>query len=87
MDSPILSLFPVCPGNLIDTNIKDERCERSVALYEVSDETRVTENINVKVTVDKVVLEGSGCYWLNSRDDRKGKSYVLGNDMIQRSQI
>ena len=36
--------FPVCPGNLIDTNIKEERSEGSVALYEVSDEVVMLMN-------------------------------------------
>ena len=52
-------------------------CEGSVTLYEGSEETVVTEYMNVKVTVDKVVLEGCGCYSLTSRKNGRGKSYFL----------
>ena len=51
-------LLSNCNGNLRDTNSKSGVCEGSVTLYEGSEETVVTEYMNVKVTVDKVVLEG-----------------------------
>ena len=70
-------LLSNCNGNLIDTDIKDGVCEGSVTLYEGSEETVVTEFMNVKVTVDKVVLEGCGCYSLTSRKNGRGKSYFL----------
>jgi hypothetical protein len=54
-------------------------CNVSVFLYEGSEETVVTEYMNVKVTVDKVVLdfESCGCYSLTSRKNGRGKSYFL----------
>ena len=75
-------LFPHCNGNLIDTDMKDGVCEGSVTLHEGSEETVVTEYMNVKVTVDKVVLEGCGCYSLTSRKNGRGKSYFLSR-MLQ----
>jgi hypothetical protein len=71
------ALMSYCNGNLIDTDIKSGLCEGSVTLYEGSEKTVITEYMNVKVTVDKVMLEGCGCYSLTSRKNGRGKSYFL----------
>ena len=82
MKTPFLFLFSAlllnhCLGNLIDEKTKEGECKGSVTLYEGSEETVMTENMNVKVTVDKVMLEGCGCYSLTSRKNGRGKSYFL----------
>ena len=38
----------------------------------------VTKDENVKVTVDKVKVEGCGCFTLHSKKGGRGRSYLLG---------
>ena len=64
-------------ANLIDTETNQAECEGSVILYEGDEETVVSDYINVAVKVDRVVLQGCGCFILNSRKNGKGKSYFL----------
>ena len=49
-----------------------------MTLYEGSEEKVVTKDQNVKVTVDKVKVQGCGCYQLHNKKDGKGRSYFLG---------
>ena len=58
--------------------MNEEECKGSVTLYEGSKETVVTKHENVKVTIDKVKVEGCGCFKLHSRKEGKGKSFFLG---------
>ena len=53
-------------------------CDGSVTLFEGSEETVVTNKQNVRVTVDKVRLEGCGCFRLHSRPRGRRRSYLLG---------
>eukprot|EP00092_Neocalanus_flemingeri_P049543 GFUD01056979.1.p1 GENE.GFUD01056979.1~~GFUD01056979.1.p1 ORF type:complete len:153 (+),score=49.75 GFUD01056979.1:15-473(+) len=83
MNTILLLMFSVqllshCLGNLIDVAAKEGECEGSVTLYEGSEETVVTEDENVKVTVDKVKLVGCGCFSLHAKKGGRGRSYFLG---------
>ena len=50
-----------------------------MTLYEGSEETIVTKDEEVRVTVDKVKLEGCACFTLHSKKRGVGgKSYFLG---------
>ena len=71
-------LLTLCYANIIDDATKKGECEGSVTLYEGSEETVVTEDQNVKVTVDKVKVEGCGCFSLHSKKGGKGRSFFLG---------
>ena len=72
-------LLTLCYANIIDDATKKGECEGSVTLYEGSEETVVTEDQNVKVTVDKVKVEGCACFTLHSKKGGVGgKSYFLG---------
>ena len=69
LGNPVLSL-------LLLTLIGD--CDGSVTLFEGSEETVVTNKQNVRVTVDKVRLEGCGCFRLHSMRRGRGRSYFVG---------
>ena len=70
--------LPAYRGNLIDSEGKKGECKGSVTLYEGSEEIVVNKDQNVKVTVDKVKVQGCGCYQLHNKKDGKGRSYFLG---------
>ena len=70
-------LIPLCKANIIDVAEKEGECEGSVTLYEGSVETVVTDDQKVKVTVDRVKVEGCGCFTLHSKKGGKGRSYSL----------
>ena len=53
-------------------------CVGSVTLYEGFEETVVTKNQNVDIIMDKVKMEGCGCFRLHSRPQWRGRSYFLG---------
>ena len=65
-------------NKVFDAPLMAGDCDGSVTLYEGSEETVVTNNQNVRVTVDKVRLEGCGCFRLHSRPRGRGRSYFLG---------
>ena len=61
-----------------DVPTSEPPCFGSVILYEGSKETVVTNDEDkVKVTVDKVRLEGCGCFTLHSLKNGRGRSYFL----------
>ena len=70
--------LPAYRGNLIDNKGKKGECKGIVSLYEGSEEIVVNKDQNVKVTVDKVKVEGCGCFQLHNKKNGKGKSYFLG---------
>ena len=64
--------------NVFDTLDTAGHCDGSVTLYEGSKVIVVTEDEdNVRITVDKVRLEGCGCFRLHSRPRGRGRSYLL----------
>ena len=67
---------------IVDSPTLEEECEGSVTLYEVSEEMVVTEDEDIKpsVTVDKVKVEGCGCFVLFTRKGGMGKSVFLGGE-------
>jgi hypothetical protein len=67
---------------IIDSPPIDEECEGFVTLYEGSEEMVVTEDEDIKpsVTVDKVKVEGCGCFVLFTRKGGMGKSVFLGGE-------
>ena len=64
-------------SRIFDTPSIEGACVGSVTLYEGSEETVVTNNQNVRVTIDTVKLEGCGCFRLHSRPRGRGRSYLL----------
>ena len=52
-------------------------CAGSVTLYQGSEETMVTEDANIRIKVDRVKVEGCGCFFLHSRKSGRGRSYFL----------
>ena len=52
-------------------------CNGSVIIYEGSNKTVVTEDGDIKATIDLVKVEGCGCFTLYSRRGGKGKSFFL----------
>ena len=73
-------LASVTHGQVFETEVNKDECKGSVTLYEGSNNTVVTEDGNVSVTVDKVKLEGCGCFTLHSKkmERRGGKSFFMG---------
>ena len=59
--------------NVLDSDLKDDECKGSVTLYEGSEETMVTKDQEVNVVVDKVKVEGCGCFTLHSKKGGRGK--------------
>ena len=53
-------------------------CNGSVTIYEGFDETVITKDGDVKVTLDYVKVEGCGCFTLHSRKGGNGRSFFLG---------
>ena len=71
-------LASVTHCQVFETEQNKDECKGSVTLYEGSNNTVVTEDGNVSVTVDKVKLEGCGCFTIHSRKGGRGRSYFLG---------
>ena len=67
---------------IMDAPIIEEECEGSVTLYEGSEEMVVTEDEDIKpsVTVDKVKVEGCGCFVLFTRKGGMGRSVFLDGE-------
>ena len=66
-------------GDFIDGEVTESVvCNGSVAIYEGSNKTVVTEDGDIKATLDLVKLEGCGCFTLYSRKGGMGKSFFLG---------
>ena len=56
-------------------------CAGSVTLYNESEETMVTEDAtNMRMNVDRAVVEGCGCFTLHTRRGGRGRSYFLGRE-------
>ena len=60
-------------GDIIDSGVIDrDVCNGSVTIYEGSNETVITKDEDVKVTLDYVKVEGCGCFTLHSRKGGNG---------------
>ena len=59
-----------------------KECHGSVTLYEGSEETVVTKDEDIKpsIGVEKVVMEGCGCFTLHTRKGGRGRSFFLGGE-------
>ena len=82
MKTSVLLIFTsslsFCHGNVFDVKENEGECKGSVTLYEGSTETVVTKDENVKVSVDKIKLEGCGCFRLHDKKNGRGRSFFLG---------
>ena len=70
----------------IDTNeTRAEECEGSLTLYEGSEEHVVNKDEDIKpsVAVEKVKVEGCGCFTLYTRKAGKGNSQFLGEEGVR----
>ena len=66
-------------GHLIDAEVTERvECEGSVTIYQGSNESVITENADIKATLDLVKVEGCGCFTLHSRKGGNGRSFFLG---------
>ena len=67
---------------IMDAPIIEEECEGSVTLYEGSEEMVVTKDEDIKpsITLDKVKVEGCGCFVLFTRRGGMGKSVFLDRE-------
>merc|ERR1711892_1477633 len=75
----LICLLSYCQCDLIDVEGKGGECQGSVTLYEGSTETVVTKDENnLKVSVDKVKMEGCGCFRLHEKKNGRGRSFFLG---------
>eukprot|EP00092_Neocalanus_flemingeri_P014756 GFUD01015925.1.p1 GENE.GFUD01015925.1~~GFUD01015925.1.p1 ORF type:complete len:148 (-),score=45.61 GFUD01015925.1:100-543(-) len=73
-----VQLVRVSHCQMLGTEENEEECKGSVTLYEGSEETVVTKDEDVRVDVDRVKVEGCGCFTLHSRKEGRGRSYFLG---------
>ena len=74
-------LASVSHSQVLETPVNNTTtCNGVVTLYEGSEETKVTNTTDVNLTVDKVKLEGCGCFTLHSKkmERRGGKSFFMG---------
>merc|ERR1711892_841400 len=56
-------------------------CAGSVTLYNESEETLMTiDDTNMKMNVDRAVVEGCGCFTLHTRRGGRGRTYFLGRE-------
>merc|ERR1711892_1640840 len=82
MKTSILIIFTsslsLCYGNVFDVKENEGECKGSVTLYEGSTETGVTKDENVKVSVDKIKMEGCRCFRLHDKKKGRGRSFFLG---------
>merc|ERR1711915_293444 len=67
----------IVSAELIETAGKDGQCDGTVTLYEGPKETLVKDSENVKVNIDRVKVEGCGCFRLYAKKNGRGKSYLL----------
>merc|ERR1719245_318267 len=75
----LASFLALCNSQAFDAPDKEDECKGAVTLYEGSETTSLTQDEdNIKVTVDRVKLEGCGCFTLHSRKNGRGKSFFLG---------
>ena len=58
-----------------------------MTLYKGSEETVVTKDQKVRVSVDKVKVEGCGCIQLHNKTDGRGRSYFLGRGELTGEEI
>ena len=75
----IIFLQHFVKADFIDAEVTERVvCNGSITIYEGSNKTVVTEDRNIKATLDLVKVEGCGCFTLYSRKWGKGKSFFLG---------
>ena len=73
----VITMMGVTDANVLDSGDKNGECQGNVVLYEGSEETKVTEDGDVEVVVDKVMVEGCGCFTIHSKKGGRGKSFFL----------
>eukprot|EP00091_Calanus_sinicus_P004248 TRINITY_DN1448_c0_g1_i2.p1 TRINITY_DN1448_c0_g1~~TRINITY_DN1448_c0_g1_i2.p1 ORF type:complete len:112 (-),score=23.92 TRINITY_DN1448_c0_g1_i2:160-495(-) len=67
-------------SRIINTTEQSRVCAGSLTLYNGLEEVMVTEDINLRMNVDRVRVEGCGCFTLHSRKGGRGRSYFLGGE-------
>ena len=67
-------------SRIIHTPEMSGECAGSVTLYKWFEEIMVTEDVNVRMNVDRVQVEGCGCFTLHDRKNGRGRSYFLGGE-------
>eukprot|EP00091_Calanus_sinicus_P021218 TRINITY_DN617_c1_g1_i1.p1 TRINITY_DN617_c1_g1~~TRINITY_DN617_c1_g1_i1.p1 ORF type:complete len:112 (+),score=15.15 TRINITY_DN617_c1_g1_i1:86-421(+) len=55
-------------------------CAGSLTLYKGLEEVMVTQDVNLRMYVDRVKVEGCGCFTLHDRKGGRGRSYFLGGE-------
>ena len=79
-------LLDECQGNfqmqsrIIHSLELPGECAGSVILYKWFEVIVVTEDVNVRMNVDRVKVVGCGCFTLHDRKDGRGRSYFLGGE-------
>ena len=75
----IIFLQHFIKADFIDAEVtKRVVCNGSVTIYDGSNKTEVTEEGDIKATLDLVKVEGCGCFTLYSRRGGMGKSFFIG---------
>merc|ERR1712072_109250 len=75
----LLTILHPSHGQVIDVGEREGECKGALTLYEESKETIVTKDEDsIKVSVDRVKMEGCGCFTLHSKKSGRGKSFFLG---------
>ena len=73
----LMLCLTIIGAELIETAGKEGQCDGTVTLYEGLKETLVKDSENVKVNIDRVKVEGCGCFRLYAKKNGRGKSYLL----------
>merc|ERR1712083_719602 len=75
----LFSIFHKCLGQVGEVPELPAECKGTVTLYEGSEETIVTKDEDsINVSVDRVKMEGCGCFTLHTKKSGRGKSFFLG---------
>jgi hypothetical protein len=75
----IFTLQNCAKSEFIDGEVTERVvCNGSVTIFEGSNKTVVTEDGDIKATIDLVKVDGCRCFTLYSRRGGKGKSFFLG---------
>ena len=76
-----LILLQGVSGHFIDGEWNETiECVGAVTIYKGFNETVVTENSDVKATLDRVKMEGCGCFTIYSKKGGRGKSFFMGRN-------
>merc|ERR1711970_16088 len=75
----LFSILQHSHGQVIDVGEREGECKGALTLFEGSEETIVTKDEDsIKVNVDRVKMEGCGCFTLHTKKSGRGKSFFLG---------